>query len=915
MALDTLLGRDAELARLSAAWDAVLAGGGPRTAVLLAESGLGKTRLAQAFYERLVAIAGDGGYWPADLGQDGQNLLVHPREGEHDPTHALPFLWWGVRLTDPLGHNHLSGGVLPSSVERDLVPHLEEAHREARRRERRSRALKAGAGLIADVATELVPFSSLLKSVATVGLELKGILDEGRREAARDPAAAARQRSLTFVDRLVADLGAVLGPAAGRRVPGVILLDDAQFSPYDAGVVAFVERLVATSREEAWPLLLLVTHWEREWAQPDDASVAEVLQRHGGADVLRLRPVADLGPWLLRELPGLTDEQVAAVLGRAGGNPGFLAEMVRYASSVRGRALFEGKDARRSFTDRGLQELLARSSELVELIAERLASSPDAVQQAVVLASVQGGEFLHGLVPMLAATLGASDDAVAEALGSAESPHAFVARLGEASGTFAQRVYLEVAQRHLDAWFDRDAAEGALADVLREAITSGRADEFDDDDRARFAVMVARTFEEHEGRLERRMVVAALAILLRRALRRLDVHALRALRPPFGRALELIPDEDLDGELEWLWLALDTGGLLGDADASVPVLERLVRITQETFDDTVSGWAGHMLASARVEFGDHLLAHGDWRGALDQYTRANAVFASLSEAGELEWDEPTLMAFRTATDRIGSLAYEAGSMDAARERFETVLSLTSQLEAIDAEAHRPLRSRPLRRLAAIARARDEGQRAGTLLDEALAIMRATLADDADTSEYADALAERAIIHQDADELEAALALLDEALPVRVRLLAGADTPEHRHHLALVRAHRARVLALVGRGDEGAIDIAAALADLRTLADARGMRRAAENMVPVLERALHVAVARGDDAAAREVAVEMVQRAAALRRDPPTATDRRRLDTAVRLALPFASPEQASAWLALLEGGAEEAGVVADAAAG
>src|SRR5690606_41690616 len=61
-------GRDAELERLLAHWESVRAGDGPRVVVLLAEPGLGKTRLAQELYARLVAREQGGapGYWPPD---------------------------------------------------------------------------------------------------------------------------------------------------------------------------------------------------------------------------------------------------------------------------------------------------------------------------------------------------------------------------------------------------------------------------------------------------------------------------------------------------------------------------------------------------------------------------------------------------------------------------------------------------------------------------------------------------------------------------------------------------------------------------------------------------------------------------------------------------------------------------------
>ncbi len=111
------VGREPELAALLEAWEHVAAGRGPRTVVVLAESGLGKTRLAQALYVAIAAgraatLEGERGYWPTLLGHDGNNLRVNPQLDACAPAAPMPFLWWGVRLVDPLASNQLAGGVL-----------------------------------------------------------------------------------------------------------------------------------------------------------------------------------------------------------------------------------------------------------------------------------------------------------------------------------------------------------------------------------------------------------------------------------------------------------------------------------------------------------------------------------------------------------------------------------------------------------------------------------------------------------------------------------------------------------------------------------------------------------------------------------------------------------------------------------
>ena len=84
-----LLGRESELGQLRDAFDAAAGaakgvdGRGPRiVVVLLAESGLGKTRLVQELYLQLASDAvwdpPSHDYWPAVLGDQRDGLRVNP---------------------------------------------------------------------------------------------------------------------------------------------------------------------------------------------------------------------------------------------------------------------------------------------------------------------------------------------------------------------------------------------------------------------------------------------------------------------------------------------------------------------------------------------------------------------------------------------------------------------------------------------------------------------------------------------------------------------------------------------------------------------------------------------------------------------------------------------------------------------
>ena len=102
------VGRDADLRVMQAAWDDARQGT-PRVLALVAESGFGKTRLAQEFYNWL-SVTQDGregaGYWPDRLLRSEDNLRVNPEIVNPDKAETtMPFLWWGLRLADPGGRN------------------------------------------------------------------------------------------------------------------------------------------------------------------------------------------------------------------------------------------------------------------------------------------------------------------------------------------------------------------------------------------------------------------------------------------------------------------------------------------------------------------------------------------------------------------------------------------------------------------------------------------------------------------------------------------------------------------------------------------------------------------------------------------------------------------------------------------
>jgi hypothetical protein len=142
MAKSIFCGRNDELAWLKRQWHlATEAQGQPSVAVLLADNGLGKTRLVQEFYGWLSTTldpAGAQGYWPDELEVVGDNLECNPPIDPNQPAREPPFLWWGLRFYNVQGRNAASPG-MDKSLDA-LAVHLDALHKHLRRHDRASRA-------------------------------------------------------------------------------------------------------------------------------------------------------------------------------------------------------------------------------------------------------------------------------------------------------------------------------------------------------------------------------------------------------------------------------------------------------------------------------------------------------------------------------------------------------------------------------------------------------------------------------------------------------------------------------------------------------------------------------------------------------------------------------------------------------
>lgn len=471
---EKFVGRDVDLEVLKTAYEEARMGS-PRVVAVVAESGFGKTRLAQEFYNWLSATHDGPGYWSDRLARKADNLLVNPDLvscGGEDK--RMPFLWWGLRVGDPGERNGTAScGALRGHL-KELRAHLELYQREFRREELTQQQLTGRAKAAGDIALGVVDGLSF-GILGFVKSAIEGYADHtgSKREIARldaldmRPSAVEDRARDTLAETIIGDLHCLCKapPKGFESIPLVLFIDDVQWLETDGGMSSFLNLLLARARAEKWPILVLLTSWRREWrATAAEGRMPGLLVREDLGDLVHaLGAIDGLATIIRAAFQGLTDAQVAALAEKADGNARLLNAMLHHLSRRAG--YFVQKDLRQPLTEKGLTEIL--KGNFASFVAERLQESPDHVRRALAIASMQGIGFSPRLVRRVAEGLRLVDTEAG--LREGEDPHSFVAGVhGIAGGEFRQRAYHEAAREDLENFFDAPDVETELAAALRE---------------------------------------------------------------------------------------------------------------------------------------------------------------------------------------------------------------------------------------------------------------------------------------------------------------------------------------------------------------------------------------------------------------------------------------------------------------
>ncbi|MDB4736561.1 AAA family ATPase, partial [Planctomycetota bacterium] len=470
-------GRENELQQLRVAFEAAAGRqennqAGPQMVAILAESGHGKSRLVQQLYLQLTTDPhwdpDEWNYWPDAFGDVGSQLNVNPSFEGHTPQGPPKFLWLGVRWQPTDQRNLDARSALPDlrsqvGVHLDLLERHQPLFQQALNRATttlRKESLGEAAEAAFDAVLEELPLGGYLLRSARAVSNLAT-----RSSAAHD---VREEHSNSLSEELMDCFRSVL---SGRgSTPLVLWLDDAQWA--DQETRDWLGVLWTQAQRQGWPLLVILTHWEREWMEERGASASQGWTRfEGEADVATISLARASDPNLTNlaaaELPGLTPSQLSSLVQKAGGN---YLSMVENLSDLRQELMhFVGDDPRGPLSLEGEAFVETWESDRSRRIQQRFRTLEPRVRHLLGWSSRLGIRFLKSVVEDFArraARGGTEPDDPVQLLSWCVDPGVILGQPSPLTREFRDRAFHAAAAEHFERYGRRD--EALLLAVLRE---------------------------------------------------------------------------------------------------------------------------------------------------------------------------------------------------------------------------------------------------------------------------------------------------------------------------------------------------------------------------------------------------------------------------------------------------------------
>ena len=448
-------------------------------AFIIAETGIGKSRLVQALYQQLTTDEqwdpDHIDYWPDAFQLAGEQIRVNPDHKDHIPKGPPRFLWLGMRWHSSETRNVEERICAIPSARDSLRSHvtIADRHRSAWEQLHAQTARAAKRDGVSETLSQavdaVIPFGGLALKLLKGGADFVRDRTSGDRSLSREQEKQINDAAEEFVSELREVFGGV--GSAGRVLPTVLWLDDAQW--IDPLTLKFLNMVWAEATRHKWPLLVVVTHWEREWRellamQTSQQRLSDFTDQPGvETEFLTLGANGDLNALAQDHFPGLTAAQRDLLVKKASGNFLTMVENLGELSKYPPQA-FEAGDRSKALTVEGETRVRKFESERQRRVEQRFGDLENDVKTLLGWSSVLGNRFLSGVVIDYAKIAAANINAQ-QGLDACINPYAILGTPNPSTHEFRDRAFHVVARKHFEDW-DKNHYE-KLHGVLREHLT------------------------------------------------------------------------------------------------------------------------------------------------------------------------------------------------------------------------------------------------------------------------------------------------------------------------------------------------------------------------------------------------------------------------------------------------------------
>ena len=479
---DNFFGREKELAFLRQLWDQATikdANGGPRMAMILAETGYGKTRLIQALYQQLTNDPlwdpAEVNYWPDAFQEVSNQLRVNPDMTKHSPKGPPRFLWAGMRWSPPEERNLEERTCSLPEIRDVLRTHVEisRQHSDAwtKLKAKAGKAIKTDG--ISEATGQIVDFLG----IPFGGLLLKGVKAIGTLATAKSSHSfeeESEKKATDITEELLGDFREIFGAmgSGGIVLPTILFLDDAQW--IDPITFKFIGQLWREAESKKWPLFLVITHWERNWREllkkPEnehESSLAYFKEKKG-VHFIELGPSSnnDLEGYLKQKLTGLTEEQRKLLLDKSGGN--FLTLVENVGFLLQTKMNFENGNVQGKLSKGGENKVKTWEEDRQKRIEQMFAGLSDETKNLLGWSSQIGIRFIKNVVIDFASKKGVQIE-LNRLIDECIDPLVILGKASENIREFRHKAFYHVASQYFRDYLSE--SEGLLKSTLQKHLS------------------------------------------------------------------------------------------------------------------------------------------------------------------------------------------------------------------------------------------------------------------------------------------------------------------------------------------------------------------------------------------------------------------------------------------------------------